>query len=211
MKKRAKLGDVEITVVESEKPRDSVSVTDNSVEKGQDVSDHVKQESTVMDLVGVFTGDDAAAKIQQLRKYQIEGKLLSYIGRNMYDNMVLQTFERDHNKSIANGFYYNITLKQIRLATATEVEIKVVNPVTKQASPKTATKVKAKTNNGKQQPQKKTTSPVNLAAQKQIQRLGMYQGGLQDQEKASPLANMKVIKNTYKTGNALGIYQGGLS
>lgn len=161
MKKRAKLGDVEITVVESEKLRDSVSVTDNSVEKGQDVSDHVKQESTIMDLIGVFTGDDAAAKIQQLRKYQKEGQLLSYIGRNMYDNMVLQTFERDHNKSIANGFYYNITLKQIRLATATEVEIKVVNPVTKQASPKTATKVKKKTNNGKQQPKQKTTAPYS--------------------------------------------------
>ena len=155
MEKRVKLGDIEFSVVEEEKPRDTVTITDHPVEKGQDVSDHVKQESSIIDILGIIVGDDAAEKLNKLQKYQKEGKLLSYVGRNVYSNMAIQTLDRNHGKDVRNGFAYNITLKQVRLSTAKEVELQVVSPVTKQPTPQVKTQVKKVTNNGKQQPKEK--------------------------------------------------------
>lgn len=213
MKRRVKLGDIEFSVVEEEKPRDMVTITDHQVEKGQDVSDHVKQESSIIDIVGVIVGDDATATLSKLQRHQKEGTLSTYIGRNVYNNMAILTMDRNHGKDIANGFAYNIALKQVRISTAKEVELTVVNPITKKASPKTATQVKKKTNNGKQQPRQKAIQGPTQTASSQIQRLGMYQSGLAGQEKATPLTNMTKIANLYKApqDRILGIYKGGLS
>ena len=155
LKRRVKLGDIEFTVIEDEKPRDSVLVTDNSVESGQDVSDHVKQNPSIIDIYGQMVGDDAAEKLNKLQKYQKEGELLTYIGRNLYDNMVIQNIDRDHGVRNRYGFGFNITLKQVRIAAAKEVLIQIVHPVTKKQSKQTTTKIKPSTNNGKQQPQAK--------------------------------------------------------
>lgn len=149
------MGDIEFSVVEEEKPRDIVTITDHPVEKGQDISDHVKKESSIMDILGIIVGDDAAKTLSKLQKYQGEGKLLTYTGRNVYENMAILTLDRNHGKTIRNGFAYNITLKQVRLSTAKEVELGVVNPTTKKPTPQTKAQVKAVTNNGKQQPKEK--------------------------------------------------------
>lgn len=202
MERRVKLGDIEFSVVEDEKPRDLATITDHQVESGQDVSDHIKQESSILDIVGVIVGDDAAETLSKLQKHQREGKLSTYVGRNVYANMAIQSIDRNHGKQIANGFAYNITLKQVRISTAKEVEIKVVNPVTRQASPKTATQVKAKTNNGKQQAKRKATTDAQVA------QLGIYRDGIS--EYGRPTEKMKAIIGTYKSNEALGIYRGGL-
>lgn len=204
MQRRAKLGDIEFSVVEDEKPRDLVTITDNSVENGQDVSDHVKQESSIIDLKGQMIGDDASKKLQQLKKYQREGKLLNYIGRNIYNNMGILTIDRDHGKQISNGFEFNITLKQVRIATAKTVEIKVVNPVTKVASPKVNTKVKRKTNNGKQQ--SKTKPMIEKPYADPRDRLTGYQAAMKHIN--NPKKNMSLISKKYT--DPIGFYQGGL-
>lgn len=203
MERRVKLGDIEFTVVEDEKPRDMVTITDNAVEKGQDVSDHVKQESSIIDIVGVMIGDDAATKLSALRKYQKEGKLLTYIGRNIYDNMAIQTIDRSHGKQISNGFAYNITLKQVRIAAAKEVEIKVADPVTKAASPKVKTKVKPKTNNGKQQPKTKSTTPPSpIRSEARVTSIA--------KDYVTPGGTMKAITSLYTKPPKKGLYVGGL-
>lgn len=204
MQRRAKLGDIEFSVVEDEKPRDLVTITDNSVENGQDVSDHVKQESSIIDLKGQMIGYDASKKLQQLKKYQREGKLLNYIGRNIYNNMGILTIDRDHGKQISNGFEFNITLKQVRIATAKTVEIKVVNPVTKVASPKVNTKVKRKTNNGKQQ--SKTKPMIEKPYADPRDRLTGYQTAMKHIN--NPKKNMSLISKKYT--DPIGFYQGGL-
>ena len=145
--RRVKLGDVEFDVIESENPKDSATVTDKPVESGQDVSDHVKQNPSIINLRGQMT-EDAAGKLQVLRKYQKEGTLLKYVGRNVYPNMVIEEIDREHDARNRLGFQFNIKLKQVRIATAKEVEINI-------ASPKDATKVKPVTNKGKQQPKQK--------------------------------------------------------
>lgn len=145
--RRVKLGDIEFDVIESENPKDSVTVTDKSVESGQDVSDHVKQNPSIINLRGQMT-EDAVDKLQVLKKYQKEGTLLKYVGRNVYPNMVIEEIDREHGTRNRLGFQFNIKLKQVRIATAKEVEINM-------ASPKDATKVKPVTNKGKQQPKQK--------------------------------------------------------
>ena len=145
--RRVKLGDVEFDVIESENPKDSVTVTDKPVESGQDVSDHIKQNPSIINLKGQMT-EDAADKLQVLKKYQKEGTLLKYVGRNVYPNMVIEEIDREHGTRNRLGFQFNIKLKQVRIATAKEVEINM-------ASAKDATKVKPVTNKGKQQPKQK--------------------------------------------------------
>lgn len=145
--RRVKLGDIEFDVIESENPKDSVIVTDKPVESGQDVSDHIKQSPSIINIRGQMT-EDAADKLQVLKKYQKEGTLLKYVGRNVYSNMVIEEIDREHGIRNRLGFQFNIKLKQVRIATAKEVEINM-------ASPKDATKVKPVTNKGKQQPKQK--------------------------------------------------------
>ena len=145
--RRVKLGDIEFDVIESENPKDSVTVTDKPVESGQDVSDHIKQSPSIINIRGQMT-EDAADKLQVLKKYQKEGTLLKYVGRNVYSNMVIEEIDREHGTRNRLGFQFNIKLKQVRIATAKEVEINM-------ASPKNATKVKPVTNKGKQQPKQK--------------------------------------------------------
>lgn len=155
---RVKLGDVEFTVVEVENVKDSATVTDNPVESGQDVSDHVKQNPSYINIRGQIIGDDAASKLQMLKKYKSEGALLKYVGRNMYGNMVIEDIDRVHGVKNRTGFSFDIKLKQVRIATAKEVQIKVANPSTKRQDKRTATKVKKTTNKGKQQPKAKKVS-----------------------------------------------------
>jgi len=145
--RRVKLGDIEFDVIESENPKDSATVTDKPVESGQDVSDHVKQNPSIINLKGQMT-EDAVDKLQVLKKYQKEATLLKYVGRNVYPNMVIEEIDREHGTRNRLGFQFNIKLKQVRIATAKEVEINM-------ASPKDATKVKPVTNKGKQQPKQK--------------------------------------------------------
>lgn len=155
--KRVKLGDVEFDVIESENPKDSATVTDNPVESGQDVSDHVKQNPSIINIKGQMT-EDAANKLQTLKHYKKEGALLKYVGRNVYSNMVIEEIDREHGVANRFGYQFSIKLKQVRIATAKEAQIKVANPSTKRQDKRTATKVKKTTNKGKQQPKAKKVS-----------------------------------------------------
>lgn len=149
---KAKIGDIEINVISSEVVNHAAETTDHAVEKGTDISDHTKAKLPTIEIVGAVMGDDASSKLEKLKKYQKEGKLVSFISRNHYNDMFILDIQTNHAAKIRNGFEFSITLKQLRIATAKEVIIEVVNPVTKVADVKTTTKVKAKVNNGKQQP-----------------------------------------------------------
>ena len=144
--RRVKLGDIEFDVIESENPNDSVEVTDKPVESGQDVSDHVKQNPSMLSIKGRMT-EDAAHKLQRLRQYQRDGALLTYIGRNIYSNMVIVDLDREHGASNRLGFDFNITLKEVRIAVPKEVAIQVADYAAIQTKPVT--------NKGVQQPQDK--------------------------------------------------------
>lgn len=193
--RRAKLGEVEFSVIESENPKDSVTITDKPVEIGQDVSDHVKQNPSTISIPGQMVGDDASDKLKMLQKYQKEGTLLKYIGRNMYDNMAIEDIDRVHPVANRFGFGFTIKLKHIRIATAKTVEIKVTNPKTKKSSKKTSTKVKPTTNNGKQQPAAKKPMPETYPNSPVLTKKSHF-------KPANTLGNMNRTMSTFKNYGA---------
>lgn len=146
--KGALLGDVELSVVHSDDPTSDVEVTEKPVERGQDVSDHVKQKPETLAISGVVVGDDASSKLSKLKEYQRTGKLLTYIHRVWYGNVVIESLNTRHGGNVANGFEFDMTLKRVRIAVPKEVAITNLSTAA-------ATKVKPVTNAGRKQPQKK--------------------------------------------------------
>lgn len=161
---RATLGSVEFDVVENENISETSESTDHSVEQGQDVSDHVKHNPSILTITGVFVGKESPRKLQQLRKHRQDRDLLTYSGRNIFSNVVITGIDRNHNASNKYGLAFDITLKRIRITQAKNVSIKVANPKTKKVNAKTATKVKTVTNKGKQQPKTKVTTRSSRAS-----------------------------------------------
>lgn len=151
---RAKIGDIEISVISTERLNNKALVTERPVEKGQDVVDHTKKLPHTIELTGVVVGDDAGDKLQKLKKLQEEGTLIKYIHRNALDNMVIEDISSVHEAKIRNGFSFNIRLKHVRIATAKEIEIKINVPA------KAESQVKPTTNKGLQTPREKPVSPV---------------------------------------------------
>lgn len=145
------LGDVFLNTVYEENPDRSVKTTDHPIEGGVDITDHVERKPITMDIEGVIIGPDAAMRMKRLNEYMDNGEPLKYVYRNTMANVIIEDFGRSHNKEVANGFAFDITLKQIRiakpsiiksLATPTKVQVaKTENKGQQQASGSTPTKV----------------------------------------------------------------------
>lgn len=147
---RIKLGDVVMDAVVKESPSFDAEVTQKPVEKGEDISDHMKTKPYSLQLSGSMV-KDAAAKLQVLLSYQKEAKLLKYVGRGIYTDMVITKLDTDHGVKNAKGFDYNMTISHVKIAKPETFEVNVKNPKTKKQDAKTATKVKKKTNSGRKQ------------------------------------------------------------
>lgn len=141
----ALLGEVELSVVHSDEPTSDVDITEKPVERGQDVADHVKKKPDALNISGIIVGDDAATKLNKLKEYQRTGKLLTYINRVWWNNVVIESLNTRHGVNIGNGFEFDMVLKTVRIAVPKEVAITNL-------SPPVATKTKPTTNAGMKQP-----------------------------------------------------------
>lgn len=147
---RIRLEDVILDAVVKESPTMTADVTDKPVEKGEDISDHMKKKPFTLQLDGSMV-NNAASKLALLRSYQKDAKLLKYTGRNIFDNMVITSINTDHSVENSKGFDYSITLQHVKIAKPETFEVNVKNPDTKKQDAATATKVKKKTNAGRKQ------------------------------------------------------------
>lgn len=149
-KTRIKLQDVILDAVVDESPSMNADVTSKPIEKGQDISDHMKQKPFTVRLSGHMV-DDAANKLAILKSYQKDATLLKYTGRNIFENLVLTSLNTKHPATNAKGFDYDITLEHVSIAKPKTFEVNVKNPDTNVQDAKTATKVKEISNAGRQQ------------------------------------------------------------
>lgn len=140
-RRRATLGALTLDIVEYESIREDNIITDHPVEEGENVSDHARNEPTYIYIGGVMT-EEAANKLQQLKQYRKDRTLLTYTGRNIYNNLVIERFGREHGKENRYGYSFNMTLKRIRISKA---------------------KREALPNRGKQQPKNKTVPKATAA------------------------------------------------
>lgn len=153
-KTRIKLGDVIMDAVVEESPSFPAEVTNKAIEKGEDISEHMKTKPYTVKLSGSMV-DDAPAKLKQIRDYQKNATLLTYIGRGIYGNVVITSFDTKHGVKNAKGFDYDITLQHVKVAVPKTFKVSVKNPKSKKQDKKTASKVKRKTNEGRKQVKRK--------------------------------------------------------
>lgn len=159
--KKILINDISLDAVVRELPSRNAVVTEKPVEKGSDISDHMQTEPYTLEISGVMT-EDAAYKLQMLRNLQDDAELVTYTGRNIFTNMVLQSLSTSHDTNTAEGYRYSFTLREVEITQPETFLIKVKNPETKKQDSKTATKVKKKTNVGRVQTRQKKPHKENL-------------------------------------------------
>ncbi len=147
---RIKLENIFMDAVIKEDTEIRANVTDKPVEKGQDISDHYKKMGARIDLSGCIV-NDSEEKYEELKGFMKEAKLLTYIGNVSFKNVVITTLVRKDSSSVKDGYDYDITLQEVRIAIPETFEVKVKNPVTGSQDKKTATKVKKFGNKGRKQ------------------------------------------------------------
>jgi len=141
------LGDIFLDNVASESYDEGVNTTNHPIEGGKEITDHIEQRPVTLKITGVVTGEDAASRLSKLRDYMNKGKLLKYTYRSIIDNVIIESFPHDHVVNVKGGFEFDITLKQIRIAS--------VGIVKSTAQPKKTAPV---ANKGRQQPTGNSTT-----------------------------------------------------
>lgn len=149
---KIKLGTVLLDCTTAEEVSKTADVTDRPVEKGEDISDHMKTKPYSVRLSGTMV-NDPEGKISTLEKMMSDAELVEYIGKRKLKDMVITSFSTKQNKQVSNGYDWDISLKSVKIAKPITIKQEVKNPVTKQADKKVETKVKQVTNAGRKQMQ----------------------------------------------------------
>ena len=120
-------------LVESEEPSYEVEVTEQPVEKGISLTDHVQRLARTLPLSGSVAGKDASKIHAYLVKSSDEGKIVKFLGRTVFSGVITGlTTSRSYKE--ADGFNFSLTLREIRVARATPTA-KLPAPVRSQAAP----------------------------------------------------------------------------
>lgn len=149
-----RLGDVKLDALVKENIDYDADVTSKEVEKGADISDHMKAKPFTASLSGVMV-EDADAKLETLKKYQKEGELLTYIGKSTLESVVITSLQVEHTVKNFTGYDFDIRIKEVRVASPETFKISVKNPVSGKQDSKTASRVKKPSNEGRKQVQSK--------------------------------------------------------
>ena len=105
--------------VESESIDYKVESTSHPTEKGIDLTDHVRRTPIELSLSGKIVdnnSDSAKDILESLRKYQNEGILITYVGKNSLSNLQIQDISVTSVNTNYGGYDVEITLKEVRIA-----------------------------------------------------------------------------------------------
>lgn len=127
---KARLGDVEFDVVRDESPDHQAEVSENAVEDGHEIADHVKQRPLSLSITSVLTGSGWEERRQRLLEMMQSKELLRYVGREIHENMVIEKLAPSYSKQIANGVVLSITLRQVEVARVEIRDLYEPDPVT---------------------------------------------------------------------------------
>lgn len=108
-------------LAESEDPTYEVDATDQPVEDGIAISDHVQRKPRAMSITGYIVGSDAAQIRQNLISLSDKGEIVQFMGRNLFSGVIV-SFSSKHDYKVANGFSFSLSLKEIRIAKSSYVE-----------------------------------------------------------------------------------------
>lgn len=92
-------------VVTSESVSRSSTITDNPVEGGSNIQDHVFTQPLSFQISGTaINGADTIAALQKMWK---SGDIITYTGRNRISNLVIQQLQSTHDAKNRGGFTFN--------------------------------------------------------------------------------------------------------
>lgn len=119
----AKIGDVEFNVLSESRPHEN-EVTTHPVEKGVNITDHVKRQPKVYEIEGhVGDAEDPGAKHLKLAIMWSRGEPVNYSGRTKMKNVIIENFTSDVDESSQKGFNFSLTLREIRIAKPSTVSL----------------------------------------------------------------------------------------
>lgn len=153
-KSKVRLGGVILDAHMEENVDYTAEVTSKPVEKGEDISDHMKPKPFSAKLSGSMI-KDAEAKFEALKQYQKEAQLISFVGKSSLENVVITSLSRSESVENYEGYDYDITIEEVRIASPETFKVSVKNPKSGKQDKKTATKVKASTDEGRKQVSRK--------------------------------------------------------
>ena len=91
-------------VVTSESVSRSSTITDNPVEGGSNIQDHVFTQPLSFQISGTaINGADTIAALQKMWK---SGDIITYTGRNRISNLVIQQLQSTHDAKNRGGFTF---------------------------------------------------------------------------------------------------------
>ena len=112
----SRLQDVIFSINTGETITDTNQVTDFPVEDRNNIVDNIDPNPRIISFSGIIVGEDAERKLNTLRMYQRNGEILSYTGRNIIPNVVIESLSTIHDNTIRSGFKFEISLKEIQTA-----------------------------------------------------------------------------------------------
>lgn len=121
-----------IGTVNNETVNRTSTITDNPVEDGSSISDHVFRQPRTFNVQGTVV--DGAATIAALDAMWKKGDIITYTGRNQIDNLVIQSLKSDHGPSNRKGFNFTAVLKQITIGSSQETGTSAMMTVQDQAA-----------------------------------------------------------------------------
>lgn len=127
---KSMLGDVLLDVVRDESEDYGAEVSENAVEDGREISDHVQQRPLSLSITAVLTGPNWEARRKRLEDLMRSKTLLRYVGREIHENLVIERISPSYTKAIANGVVVGITLRQVEIARVEIREFYEPDPVT---------------------------------------------------------------------------------
>lgn len=105
--------------VESEQLEHDVESSSHPVEKGAQLTDHIRRKPPALRISGKivdYENQKASEILDKVKQMQIGGSLITYMGRNLLNNMQIQDFSTSHPYTNAGGCDFSMSLKQVKIA-----------------------------------------------------------------------------------------------
>lgn len=94
----------------------SVTITQNPVETGKPLTDHVQVNPDTFTVSGFLMDPNAQKNLSKLESYMKSGHVLTYVGRTIAKNVLISEMPATYSGEVGNGINVNITLTDVRIA-----------------------------------------------------------------------------------------------
>lgn len=129
-------------LVEKESVNNTYDITENKVEKGLPLTDHVERKAIDFSVDAILLDDDkgntAYNQYTKLRAWANSGTIIKFVGRNVL-NVAITSINKSNDYKISNGASVSISMKEIRMGKNSYTQTKTSKQVTNKSTSKTST------------------------------------------------------------------------